>query len=87
MSTLIARVTVKDYGSWRQAFDTGQSRRAAVGLSNPQVFRSADDGNELIVVFDVSDLKKAKEFAVSPERKAMLEKNGVIGAPKDYFIE
>lgn len=87
MSKMIARMKVKDYDAWRQSFDTGRSRREAVGLANARVFRSAEDGNEIMLVFDVTDIGKAKEFAASPDRKALMERSGVIGTPTDYFVE
>jgi hypothetical protein len=87
MGTMIVHLKVKDYGAWRQAFDASTSRRRADGFSNEHIFRSAEDGNDLMLLMDASDLAKAKEFAVSAGRKAAMEKNGVIGTPTDYFIE
>ena len=52
-----------------------------------RIYRSADDGNELALLMDASDLGKAKEFAASTGRKAAMEKAGVIGTPTDYFAE
>ena len=87
MSAMIVRLKVRDYGLWRQAFDASTSRRRADGFSNEHIFRSTEDENDLMLVMDTGDLAKAKEFAVSPGRKAAMEKNGVIGTPTDYFIE
>jgi len=87
MSAMIVHLKVKDYGSWRQAFDASTSPRRADGFSNERIFRSTEDGNDLMLVMDTSDLAKAKKFAVSAGRKAAMERNGVIGTPTDYFIE
>lgn len=87
MGTMITRMRVRDYASWRQGFDAGQSKREASGLSNALVFRSAEDGNEVMLVFDVADMRKAKEFAASPYRKEAMQKAGVLDTPTDYFIE
>lgn len=87
MGTMIARLKVKDYDSWRPAFDSAQSGRAASGLSDERVYRSAEDGNEIVLVMSVSDMKKAKEFAASSTRKEAMERAGVVGTPTDYFIE
>ena len=87
MSAMIVRLKVKDYGAWRVAFDASKSRRETDGFSNERIFRSTEDGNELMLLMDASDLKKAKEFAVSDGRKAAMERNGVIGTPTDYFVE
>ena len=87
MSTMIVHLKVKDYAAWRQAFEASTARRRADSFSNERIFRSTEDGNDLMLVMDTSDLAKAKEFAASAGRKAAMERNGVIGAPTDYFIE
>jgi hypothetical protein len=87
MSTMILRFKVKDYDAWRQFFDAGQSRREAFGLSNGHVFRSVEDENEVVLLFDVTDLTKAKQFPTLPEREAIWEKSGVVGTPSHYLIE
>ena len=87
MSAMIVHLKVKDYGLWRQAFEASKPQRESDGFSNARIFRSAEDGNDLMLLMDTSDLAKAKEFAVSLGRKAAMERNGVIGTPTDYFIE
>ncbi len=46
MGMLIIRHKVKDYGKWRPMFDEHSLMQKAAGLSNPRVFRSADDKSE-----------------------------------------
>jgi hypothetical protein len=87
MSAMIVHLQVRDYESWRVAFEASTSHRRADGFSNERIFRSTEDGNDLVLLMDVSDLKKAKEFAVSDGRKAAMERNGVTGTPIDYFVE
>ncbi len=52
MGMLIIRHKVKDYDQWRPMFDKHSLMQQAAGLSNPRVFRSADDKSEIVVVFD-----------------------------------
>jgi hypothetical protein len=87
MGTMIVRLKVKDYGSWRQAFDAGRSRRETAGLTNERVYRSAEDGNDLVLLMDAADLDKAREFAASADRKAAMQRAGVVDTPVDYFVE
>jgi len=54
---MIIRHKVSDYGKWRPAFDSHSAMQKANGLSNPRVLRSADDKNEIVVIFDSSDTK------------------------------
>jgi hypothetical protein len=47
-------------------FDEHAEVQKAAGLSNPQVYHSADSNkSEIVVVFDTEDTKKAKDFADS----------------------
>ena len=87
MGAVIIRSKVKDYAIWRSFFDTRESERAAAGLTNTRVFRSADDMNEVVVIFDSKDTKMAKAFAASPDLKEAMMKSGVIDMPTVYFLE
>ena len=49
--------------------------------------RSADDKNEIVIIFDTTDTKKAKEFATSSDLKDVMTKAGVIDVPTMYFLE
>jgi hypothetical protein len=87
MSAMIVHLQVKDYGLWRQAFEASTPNRRADGFLSDQIFRSENDENDLILLMQVEDIVKAKKFAASAGRKAAMERNGVIGAPTDYFID
>ena len=87
MGMLIIRHKVKDYGKWRPMFDEHSLMQKAAGLSNPRVFRSADDKSEIVVVFDTKDTKRAKDFAASPDLRETMAKAGVMDDPTIYFLE
>jgi hypothetical protein len=87
MGMLIIRHKVKDYDKWRPMFDEHSLMQKAAGLSNPRVFRSADDKSEIVVVFDTKDTKRAKDFAASPYLMETMEKAGVMDDPTIFFLE
>ena len=87
MGTLIVRHKVKDYAAWRPIFDRHEAKQKAAGLTHPRVLRSADDKNELVVMFDCMDMRKAKDFAGSAELKETMMKAGVADQPTVYFLE
>jgi hypothetical protein len=87
MGMLIVHHKVQDYGKWRPAFDGHVQKQKAAGLSHPRVLRSADDKNEITIIFDDMDTKKAKEFAASADLKETMMKAGVIGKPTIHFLE
>ena len=87
MGMLIVRHKVKDYAKWRPMFDAHVQKQKAAGLSHPRVMRSADDKNELVIMFDDMDTKKAREFAASEDLKETMMKAGVSDKPTIYFLE
>ena len=78
MGTLIIRHKVKDYGKWRPMFDRHAGAQKSAGLTNPRVFRSSADKNEVVILFDTDGTKKAKDFVASPDIKETMAKAGVM---------
>jgi hypothetical protein len=73
---------VKDYASWKKAFDLDSTARAASGLSSLALARSLDKPNDVSVTLLVSDVQKAKAFAADPRLKDVMDKNGVVSKPE-----
>src|SRR5262249_33110527 len=86
MAMLIARHKVKDFATWKQRFDGHKSAQVAAGLTNPRLFRSADDASEVVIIFDVADIAKAKAFTTSPDLKSLMTAAGVVDKPDMYFL-
>jgi hypothetical protein len=87
MGLMIVRHKVKDFRSWKKAFDGHAGAQKAAGLTKPRVFRSADDPNETIILMDYKDLKMAKAFGASADLKKTMETAGVVDQPTIYFVE
>jgi len=87
MGMLIIRHKVKDYSEWRPVFDRHANARRSAGLSNPRVFRSSDDPNEVVILLDTEDTKSAKDFAASSDLQQSMANSGVIASPTVHFLE
>jgi hypothetical protein len=87
MAIAIIRHKVADYGKWRPVFDADEPRRQAADMTNPRVFRSADDKNEIVALFDIADIAKAKELVASPDLKKIMMEAGVVDQPTIYLLE
>jgi hypothetical protein len=83
---VIVRHKVKDFAAWKPAFQAHEAARAAVGLTNPRLFRSTDDPGEVVILFDAADLGSAKAFAASDELKSAMTTAGVVDRPDIYFL-
>ena len=86
MPLVIIRHKVKDFASWKQAYDAHEGARVAGGVTKGRVTRSADDPSEVVLVFEVADLAKAKAFCASDDLKKAMQGAGVVDKPDLYFL-
>ena len=85
MAMMIIHHRVRNYETWRPVYDAHEPARDAAGLSNGQVFRSAKDPNDLVILFDMQDRNKAEAFAASEDLKFAMQQSGVEGEPDMQF--
>ena len=66
MPTMFVRQSVPDYEHWKSVFDSAMApARARYGLTVTSTFRQVDDQNMVLLVLDVADMERAREFAPS----------------------
>ena len=82
MGVMIVHHSVRDYAAWKPAYDAHEAARRAAGLTNGRVFRSTEDPNDILILFDTSDRRRAEEFGGSEDLKLAMQNSGVIGQPK-----
>jgi hypothetical protein len=87
MGVMIVHHSVRDYAAWRPAYDAHEAARRAAGLTNGRVFRSTEDPNDILILFDTSDRRRAEEFGGSEDLKSAMQNSGVIGQPKIRFAD
>ena len=86
MAHMLIRHKVQDFGKWKAAYDAHRQARAAAGLKDLHLWHNVDDPNEIILLFEASDVGKAKAFAASPDLKERMTAAGVIGPPDIFFL-
>ena len=73
---------VKDFNAWLKAYDAeGDSSRRNNGLIERGIARNLQDSNTVSVLFEVSDMAKAKARTASPELKKIMTDAGVDSPP------
>lgn len=87
MPHLIIRHKIEDYDRWKPVFDEHGPTRAEFGSTGYQLMRSADDPNELFMLFEMRDLDRAKELVSSDDLREKMQDAGVAGQPDFYFLE
>ena len=86
MASMLVQHQVKDFSEWKKVYDSLADLRASNGELSDQIFRDASDPNRLTLIFKWDSLANAQKYAQSPELKAAMEKAGVNGPPKIYFL-
>ena len=87
MALVIIRHKVRDFAAWKKVFDSHASAQSASALSNPRLFRSADDRSEVVILFDAADTDKAKQFAASSDLRSAMASAGVIDKPDIHILD
>jgi len=77
---------VKDFDIWLKGFDAeGPATRSANGMNDLALGRGMDDANIVHIVFEVTDISKAKARLTDPALKKIMKDAGVEGAPTITF--
>lgn len=77
---------VKDFDAWLKVYDDeGKETRASHGLMDRSLSRGIDDPNDVTIVFEITDMEKAKARMNDPALKALMMTAGVEGEPTFFF--
>jgi len=86
MKFLLCRNTVRDYDKWYAVFSSHKEAHREAGLVLEQVWRSADDPDNVFFSFRVEDVERARAFLNAPESEDAGEAAGVLEG-EYYFVE
>jgi hypothetical protein len=75
----------KDFSVWKKSYDADVPRRSKAGLTQLHVLRDLVNPQLLALMFEVSDLGRAKAMASSPDLAAAMKAGGIIGVPRVKF--
>lgn len=75
-----------DFDAWKSVFDSHSEAHRAAGLTLEGLWRDIDDPNEVIFIFQVSDLEKARAFVSAPAGIESAHRAGVTDG-SIWFVE
>jgi hypothetical protein len=76
--TVINTVEVKDFATFKSAFDAGEPIRQKAGIKVINVYQSVDNANVVTVVEEAASAESAKAFFSDPKAKEAMAKSGVV---------
>ena len=83
---MLVRHKVADFAKWKPVYDAHLPARQTAGLKEEHLFRNAEDPNEVLLLFSMEDIDKAKAFAASDTLREAMKKSGVTDKPDLYFL-
>ena len=87
MPYLLVRHKVRDFSTWKTAYDAHLPAREAAGLRELHLLRNVEDTTEVVLLFETEDLGKARTFARSEDLRQAMEKAGVVDQPDICFLD
>ena len=87
MAYLYVRHTVSNFNKWYNIFQSHSKAQNEHGMVDLQLFSNQKDPNDVIVLFRIEDMEKAKAFISAPDAEEAKDESGVIGEPEVLFLE
>ncbi len=87
MARMYVRHSVKNFRTWRKAYDAFDVERRGMGVIGDGVYQALDDPNDVTVYHDFKTRKRAESFAASKRLKEVMKGAGVKGKPKIWFVK
>jgi hypothetical protein len=78
---LIISHEVKNFDTWKTAFDKGETTRAQFGVTIKGVYRSPENENWITVISEAPSAEAAKSLITNPSLRTEMESAGVISTP------
>lgn len=85
MPTLFVRHQIRDFDTWKQAYDAFQPTAQTMGITSGTVYVGATDPNDVTVTHDFATLEAAQAFAGSDALREAMGRAGLAGAPTIWF--
>jgi hypothetical protein len=87
LAALLIETKVRDYTPWRVAYDAHEPSRIEATITNGRVYCRPEDPNDMLLLFDVADVDKARPWTLGEDLKGVMNAAGVLGTPTFTFIK
>jgi len=84
---MMIRHKIKDYDKWAPGFHAHADVRKETGELSYHIYRDIDDPYQVILVFEMADLDKAREFSWSEDLKKAMRAAGIESLPEISFFD
>ena len=84
---IIVQHTVRDYDTWKPAFEEHEATRARYGCKGHTIYRDPDSPNDVTLLMSWESRERAEEFFKDPSLREAMEKGGVTTEPRRTWLE
>lgn len=82
---VISTFTVKDWDTWKSAFESGKQLRMENGIEDRGYGHDVDDNHKVVVVAAVVDSAKVRAFHKSDTLQSRMKASGMVGKPDRFW--
>ena len=86
MTYLLCRNRVENFSKWKTVFDSNSGVADEAGLRLVNLWRSAEEPNNVFLMFEIASIETARDFISSPEAAKTGEASGVVDG-ECHFVE
>jgi hypothetical protein len=86
MIVMLCRNRVTDFSKWKGVFDSHAHAHRDAGLHLRNIWREAEEPNNVFFLFEVTDTKKARAFINNPAAAQAAKTSGVLDG-EYHFLE
>ena len=87
MNYLLVHHRVQNFQQWKVIYDEHLPSRQNAGVKEVHLWHATEDPNDVTLLFEASDLPKAKAFAESADLGKIMTKAGVVGKPDVTYLK
>ncbi len=87
MPYVLVEIKVEDYAKWKRVFDEYGAARKSNGSKGAQIFRNADEPNDVVILVEFEDLDKPREVFRTHGLRDQMQRAGVLGSPDIRFLQ
>lgn len=86
MPALLIIHKVKDFDTWYEGFLAHEEARRKHGGGDHQVFRSAEDSQEVVLLVEWDSIANAAAFTETSDLHQTMQNLGVLGQPQVLYL-
>ncbi len=87
MFHVYARHKVKNFDSWKAAFDRAIELRKKAGELSFRIFHLDEDRDDVLLLFEWDSGEHARQFLQSDELRKKMEESGILGQPEILYLK